>query len=122
MLERSHSAGHPFLIGWVSQNSASVRNRAVSLCLYNMSVQIGSILATRIYTNEDKPYYSKGNLALISLAALGIVLSWAVKGYYVWRNKQKRRVWDRMSADEQLQYKLTTKDEGSRRLDVQFVH
>ncbi|SPO24710.1 related to permease [Ustilago trichophora] len=113
---------HPFLIGWVSQNSQSVRNRTVSLCLYNMSVQVGSILATRVYTNHDKPYYRKGNLALISLAALSIVLCWLVKLYYVQRNKQKRRVWENLSADEQLQYKLTTKDEGAKRLDVLFVH
>ncbi|KAJ1028743.1 hypothetical protein NDA16_001908 [Ustilago loliicola] len=113
---------HPFLIGWVSQNSQSVRNRAVSLCLYNMSVQVGSILATRIYTAGDKPYYIKGNIALISLASLSIVLCWLVKLYYIQRNKQKKRVWEALSADEQLQYKLTTKDEGSKRLDVLFVH
>ncbi|KIS70359.1 uncharacterized protein UMAG_01528 [Mycosarcoma maydis] len=113
---------HPFLIGWVSQNSQSVRNRAVSLCLYNMSVQVGSILSTRVYTNGDKPYYRKGNLALISLAALSIVLCWLVKLYYIRRNKQKLRVWDSLSADEKLQYKLTTKDKGAKRLDVLFVH
>lgn len=87
-----------------------------------MSVQVGSILATRIYTNSDKPYYRKGNLALIIIAVSSIVLCWLVKLYYIQRNKQKRRVWDSLSADEQLQYKLTTKDEGSKRLDVLFVH
>lgn len=69
------------MIGWVSQNSQSVRNRAVSLCLYNMSVQVGSVLATRIYTAGEKPYYAKGNLALISLACLSIVLCWLAKLY-----------------------------------------
>lgn len=87
-----------------------------------MSVQVGSILATRIYTAGDKPYYAKGNLALVSLAVLSIILCWLVKFYYIQRNKQKKRVWAALSADEQLQYKLTTKDEGSKRLDVFFVH
>lgn len=87
-----------------------------------MSVQVGSILSTRVYTNGDKPYYRKGNLALISLAAVSIVLCWLVKLYYIQRNKQKRRTWDGLSADEQLQYKLTTKDQGAKRLDVFFVH
>ncbi|KAJ1584911.1 hypothetical protein NDA11_003069 [Ustilago hordei] len=113
---------HAFLIGWVSQNSQSVRNRAVSLCLYNMSVQVGSVLATRIYTAGEKPYYAKGNLALISLACLSIVLCWLAKLYYIGRNKQKKQAWDALSSDEQLQYKLNTKDEGSKRLDVLFVH
>ena len=87
-----------------------------------MSVQMGSILATRIYTNGDKPFYRKGNLALISLAVLSIVLCWLVKLYYIQRNKQKQRAWEQLSPDDQLQYKLTTKDEGSKRLDVLFVH
>ncbi|KAJ1601344.1 hypothetical protein NDA14_001522 [Ustilago hordei] len=113
---------HAFLIGWVSQNSQSVRNRAVSLCLYNMSVQVGSVLATRIYTAGEKPYYAKGNLALISLACLSIVLCWLAKLYYIGRNKQKKQAWGALSSDEQLQYKLNTKDEGSKRLDVLFVH
>ncbi|GAC96449.1 hypothetical protein PHSY_004029 [Pseudozyma hubeiensis SY62] len=113
---------HPFLIGWVSQNSQSVRNRAVSLCLYNMSVQVGSILATRIYTNGDKPYYRKGNLSLIILAVVSILLCWLVKLYYIQRNKQKLRVWDNLSEEERLQYKLTTTDKGAKRLDVLFVH
>ncbi|ETS62765.1 hypothetical protein PaG_02507 [Moesziomyces aphidis] len=113
---------HPFLIGWVSQNSQSVRNRAVSLCLYNMSVQVGSILSTRVYTNGDKPYYRKGNLALVILAAVGIVLCWLVKLYYIKRNQTKRRIWDALTPDQQLQYKLSTKDEGAKRLDVFFVH
>ncbi|SOV04259.1 related to permease [Ustilago sp. UG-2017a] len=112
---------HTFSIGWVSQNSQS-RNRAVSLCLYNMSVQVGSVLATRIYTAGEKPYYAKGNLALISLACLSIVLCWLEKLYYIGRNKQKKQAWDALSSDEQLQYKLNTKDEGSKRLDVLFVH
>ncbi|KAJ9478382.1 putative transporter [Pseudozyma hubeiensis] len=113
---------HPFLIGWVSQNSQSVRNRAVSLCLYNMSVQVGSILATRIYTNGDKPYYRKGNLSLIILAVVSILLCWLVKLYYIQRNKQKLRVWDNLSEEERLQYKLTTTDKGAKRLDALFVH
>ena len=87
-----------------------------------MSVQIGGILATRIYTNGDKPYYRRGNLALIIIAAVGIVLCWLAKLYYIMRNKQKQRVWQSLSADEQLHYQLTTKDEGAKRLDVLFVH
>ena len=87
-----------------------------------MSVQVGSILSTRIYTNGDKPYYRKGNLALISLAALSILLCWLVKAYYIQKNKQKRKVWEALSEDEKLEYKLTTKDEGAKRLEVFLVH
>lgn len=113
---------HPFLIGWASQNSTSVRNRTVALCLYNMSVQIGTVVSTQIYRDNDKPYYRKGNLALIVIAAFGAVLCWVVKMYYVLRNKQKRRVWEAMEVSERIEYKRTAEVEGTKRLDVFFVH
>ncbi|KAN0063321.1 hypothetical protein ACQY0O_004486 [Thecaphora frezii] len=113
---------HPILIGWISQNSHSVRNRAVALCLYNMSVQVSSILATRIYTTKDQPFYNVGNRALIGLAAWSIVQCWLTKLYYMWRNRQKQRIWNTMTPKEQTHYITTTEDQGTQRLDVRFVH
>ncbi|EPQ30208.1 uncharacterized protein PFL1_02324 [Pseudozyma flocculosa PF-1] len=92
---------HPILIGWVSQNSHSVRNRTVSLCLYNMMVQVSTILATRVYMTNDRPFYNKGNLALIIISAVAILQAWLTKAYYVWRNRQKQAVWSAMSHEQQ---------------------
>ncbi|WFD34841.1 hypothetical protein MCUN1_001685 [Malassezia cuniculi] len=118
--------GYPFplafLVGWVSQNSFSVRNRTVSLCLLNMSVQVGSIMATRFYTDGEKPFYQNGNIALIAVSAFSILLCILAKLYYIHRNNQKKKIWDRMTPEQQVEYTTTTTSTGPRRLDVMFIH
>ncbi|PWN40111.1 MFS general substrate transporter [Ceraceosorus guamensis] len=113
---------HPTLISWLSQNSKSVRNRAVAVCLYNMSYQVGSIFATRIFAENDKPYYPKGFTALIVICAFAIVQAFATKAYYIWRNRSKQAEWAKLTADERIEYTLHNKEDGGRRLDVRLVH
>lgn len=107
---------------WTSKNSNNVGARSVSAALYNMSVQLGNICANFIYRNDDKPYYHRGNRNLIIINLLSIVLFLFTKVYYIWRNKQKQRIWNALSPEEQREYKVNTKLEGSRRLDFQFAH
>lgn len=113
---------HPTVISWLSRNSLSVRNRAVSMCFYNMSYQIGSIAATRIFTQGDQPFYGKGIAALIAISAFAIVQCWLTKAYYIARNRSKQAKWAALMPDEQVEYKLTSQDEGAARLDSRFVH
>ena len=40
----------------------------------------------------------------------------------MFRNKQRAKVWQALSAEERANYLATTKDEGNRRLDFQFIH
>lgn len=118
--------GYPFplsfIVGWVSRNSFTVRNRTVSLCLLNISVQIGSIVATRFYTEEGKPFYQGANISLIAINAFSVLLCILAKVYYIYRNKQKKRIWDCMSPEQQIEYTTTTRTVGARRLDFQFIH
>ena len=58
---------HPILVGLASRNSNSVRSRTVSAALYNMSVQVGSIISANIYRAEDAPLYRKGNSVLLGI-------------------------------------------------------
>ena len=44
------------------------------------------------------------------------------KAYYIWRNKQKARIWNALTPEQQREYKVNTKLEGSRRLDFRFAH
>lgn len=44
------------------------------------------------------------------------------KGYYMWRNKSRAKIWDAMSEKEQREYLETTTDEGNKRLDFRFAH
>ncbi len=113
---------HAILVGWTSKNSNNVGARSVSAALYNMSVQLGNIIGNFLYRADDKPLYHRGNTDLIIINLLAIVLFLFTKVYYIWRNKQRDRVWNAMSPEEQRAYKRNTTLSGSRRLDFRFAH
>jgi len=113
---------HAILVGWTSKNSNNVGARSVSAALYNMAVQLGNIISTFIYRNDDKPLYHRGNTDLIIINILIILLFLFTKFYYVTRNKRRDRKWNSMTAEEQYDYKTNTKLSGSRRLDFRFAH
>jgi hypothetical protein len=41
----------------------------------------------------------RGNRVLIGINCLNFVLYLFAKGYYVWRNKQRNAIWDKMTSD-----------------------
>ncbi|CCF38113.1 phthalate transporter, partial [Colletotrichum higginsianum] len=116
----SYPSPHPMQVGWASRNSNTVRTRTVSAALYNMSVQIQSIISANIYRRDDRPQYRRGNRVLVGIASLNIVVYACAKFYYVWRNKQRDQIWDAMSPEERQRYLDTTTDKGSKRLDFRF--
>lgn len=113
---------HAILVSWNARNSNSVRTRAVSAALYNMTVQTGNIVGANIYRDDDMPLYRRGNKVLLAICCFNIVLMYAVKYFYVWRNNVRDRRWNRMSPEEQEDYVLYAKDEGMKRLDFRFAH
>ncbi|KAI0516956.1 MFS general substrate transporter [Xylaria bambusicola] len=113
---------HAILVAWTSRNSNSVGTRSVSAAVYNMSVQAGNVIANFIYLDDDKPLYKRGNSVLFAINIFGIAIFLATKAYYVWRNKQKEKVWNAMTEDERAYYISTTMQTGSRRLDFRFAH
>lgn len=50
---------HPIQVGWGSRISNSTRTRTVSAALYNMFVQVQSIISANIYREDDIPDYRK---------------------------------------------------------------
>ncbi|KAI0202110.1 MFS general substrate transporter [Astrocystis sublimbata] len=113
---------HAIVVAWVSRNSNSVGTRGVSAAVYNMAVQAGNIAANFIYRDDDKPLYHRGNSALFAINIVAIAAFILTKVYYVWRNKQREKVWNAMSENEQNDYIENTNDVGSRRLDFRFAH
>ncbi|KAH7379777.1 major facilitator superfamily transporter-like protein [Cadophora sp. MPI-SDFR-AT-0126] len=113
---------HAILVGWTSKNSNNVGTRSVSAAFYNMAVQLGNICSNFIYRQDDKPLYHRGNRNLLIINFLSIAIFLFTKVYYVYRNKQRDRVWNAMSAEEQRDYKRNTTLTGSRRLDFRFAH
>ena len=87
-----------------------------------MSCQTGSIVSTYIYRDDDKPLYRRGNSVLLIFNLLSILVFVLTKLYYVLRNRQKAKVWNALTEEEQVHYRKTTKLQGSRRLDFQFAH
>lgn len=107
--------------------SSSSSPSPLSASLYNISVQLGSIVSTQIYRAPDKPYYHTGNKALLGIVCFNLVLfpvstlpplsliatqdssrtdhTQSVKGYFILRNRQKRRAWTALTVDEQRHYR-----------------
>lgn len=113
---------HAILVGWNAKNSNSVRTRAVSAAVYNMTVQSGNIVASNIYREDDQPLYRRGNKILLAFCCFNIILFYLCKAFYVWRNKKRDAAWNAMTKEEQEYYTLNTQDEGMKRLDFRFVH
>jgi predicted MFS family arabinose efflux permease len=91
---------HAILVGWNARISNTVRTRAVGAALYNMCVQAGNIIGSNIFREDDSPLYRRGNKILLAICAFNVVLFYAVKAYYIWRNKTKERKWQSMSPEE----------------------
>ncbi|KAK4208242.1 putative transporter [Rhypophila decipiens] len=117
----SYPSPHPLQVGWCSRNSNTVRTRTVSAALYNIAVQLGSIISSNIYRRDDRPEYRRGNRVLVGICCWNIALYLGVKGYYWWRNKKRDEKWDQMGKEERERYLETTGDKGSKRLDFRFA-
>lgn len=76
-------------ISWYSKNSNSVRSRAVSAAPVNMSSQPSGIVGSNTYRNDDKPLCYRGNSWMISSSAISLVLSLALRQYYIWEKRAK---------------------------------
>ncbi|KDQ22404.1 hypothetical protein PLEOSDRAFT_36128 [Pleurotus ostreatus PC15] len=119
----SYPYTHPIQVAWCSRNAGAVASRTVNASLYNMFVQASGIIAAQIYRKDDAPRYRRGNTILITICVFNIaVLYPATKAYYMWRNRQRAKIWDAMTSEEKATYLQTTKDIGNRRLDFRFAH
>ncbi|BCS22362.1 putative transporter [Aspergillus puulaauensis] len=113
---------HAVVVAMTSRNAGSVSTRTVASALYNMFVQVSNIIGNNIYREQDKPHYRVGNRVLIALAAWSLVLFIGAKYYYVWRNKKRAEIWDRMSSEERTAYLAANGDKGNKRLDFRFTY
>jgi hypothetical protein len=87
-----------------------------------MSVQLGAVCYNFIYVDSDKPYYHKGNTKLMAINLASICVFLLAKVYYVFRNKQKDREWEKLTEVERIEYIRHSPDKGCKRLDFRFAH
>ncbi|KAF9444379.1 allantoate permease [Macrolepiota fuliginosa MF-IS2] len=119
----SYPYTHPIQVAWCSRNSGAVAARTVGQSVYNMFAQASGIISSNIYRKDDAPLYRRGNHWLMIIAIFNIAVIYpGVRMYYIWRNKQRDRIWNAMSDDEKAKYLETTKDVGNRRLDFRFAY
>ncbi|GAB1318572.1 Phthalate transporter [Madurella fahalii] len=85
-------------------------------------IQTSVVIASNIYRADDAPLYRRGNRKLLAILCMNIVLYGLVKAYYVFRNRQRDKQWNAMTAEERLNYLTTTTDQGNKRLDFRFKH
>lgn len=119
-----HPYAHPILVSLNSGNAGSVRTRTVASSLYNMFVQAASLIGSNVYRTEDKPYYHRGNRILLGIQVAAVLLFFLAKAYYVWRNKQKEKVWNSYTKEQKEEYIESNRhqDRGNKRLDFKFLH
>ncbi|KAF8867334.1 allantoate permease [Acephala macrosclerotiorum] len=113
---------HAILVAWTSKNANNVGNRSISAAIYNMSVQVGNVVANFIYRADDAPLYRRGNRDLVVVNVIVIVFFLFTKAYYVLRNKYRDKQWNAMTQEERNYYIHESKDIGSKRLDFRFSH
>lgn len=65
--------------------------------------------------SADAPYYHKGNRVLIAITAVALVMCWSAKAWYIWRNRQRAKIWDSWTITQKEEYLATTKDRGNKR-------
>lgn len=112
---------HAICVSWVSRNSGSIRTRAVSSAMYNISVQLGGIVAANMYDASDAPLYRVGNYRLFwILVALAPLLIFT-KVYYRWRNHCKDAQWSSMDSEQISTYMKASPDRGNKRLEFRFA-
>jgi lysylphosphatidylglycerol synthetase-like protein (DUF2156 family) len=87
-----------------------------------MCVQFDSIISAYIYVESDAPLYHRGNFNLFIINILGIMLFLLAKAYYVFRNKQREKIWNAMSEEDRKEYAANMTIQGSKRLDFRFAH
>ncbi|OKL55546.1 hypothetical protein UA08_09232 [Talaromyces atroroseus] len=107
-------------VGWCSRLSNSVRTRAVSAAVFNITIQLSGIASSNIYRSDDSPLYHRGDGQLIAINVATIVAYILAKAYYVARNRWKKNKWDNMTPQEKATYLETTNDQGNKRLDFLF--
>ncbi|EPQ53585.1 MFS general substrate transporter [Gloeophyllum trabeum ATCC 11539] len=119
----SYPYTHPIQVAWCSRNAGAVASRTVNASLYNMCVQASAVIYSYIYQADDAPQYRRGNRTLIIISAINLGLLYpGTKLYYLWRNRSRDRIWNKMTSEEKAHYLATTTDVGNRRLDFRFAH
>ncbi|RXK35094.1 hypothetical protein M231_07646 [Tremella mesenterica] len=92
--------GQPLMFSWCAANASSDSKRAVSLVIFLMTGQCGSILGSNVY--NDPPRYHKGNGVCAGGLFADCVLCITGVAYLKWRNHKKDLKYGKPDPDAQI--------------------
>ena len=67
------------IITWTLNNQASEEGKGTGVAMLNIIGQLGPLLGTRLYPEEDKPFYARGMSICAAFMALVAVLAWVLR-------------------------------------------
>ncbi len=77
------------IITWTLNNQDSDSKKGTGVALLNMIGQLGPLVGTRLYPDEDKPYYVRGMSICAAFMILVGVLSVSLRGVLVRENRRR---------------------------------
>ncbi|KAI8099304.1 major facilitator superfamily domain-containing protein [Halteromyces radiatus] len=111
---------HGLHIAWMSANLAPIGKRTLALGAIIGFANICGVPGSQIYQTKDAPYYHTGNWVLVGITVACAILLIFQHFRYKYTNQYRERKWNAMTEDEKNNYLLTTKHQGSERLDFRF--
>ncbi|TVY81325.1 putative transporter [Lachnellula suecica] len=107
------------------ENTFNVKKRAITAAIYNVIVQIGSLIGSQIYRSYDSPYYHQGNKVLIAICVLSLAAFLMQRAYLSILNNRKEKKWEFMTWEERSAYQNNQNVrelDGNKRLDFRFKY
>ncbi|EGG11815.1 uncharacterized protein MELLADRAFT_33106 [Melampsora larici-populina 98AG31] len=92
-------AAIPLIIGWVSNNTGSESQRAISLGMLNSIGQLLAILSSFLFSNSNWKLGFKVNIFFNLLA---MMISILMRSYYIYENKRRDLVFENLDGKHDL--------------------
>ncbi len=77
------------IITWTLNNQDSESKKGTGVALLNVIGQLGPLVGTRLYPDDDKPYYVRGMSICAAFMVLVCVLSVCLRGVLARENKRR---------------------------------
>lgn len=83
---------HPSATSWAANNLAPANRRAIGLAFCICMGNIGGIIGSFMYLDNEAPTYRTGFELSLAFGASGVVAAIVLELSYMWANKQKSKI------------------------------
>ena len=87
----------------VSDNRKAAEGKGTSVVIMNIVGQMGPLVGTRLYPDDDAPYYVKGMFMCGFFMLLAGLLAWLLRVILGWENEVRKEsvAYERIASDEE---------------------